>query len=107
LLKRILLGINNGIKSLILIHGGRYKNGSPKQKYSQNCIDRHLNKRGEDCHYFRTNDPTEKALHITYNELHQRVCKMANVLRARNKKGDRVCIYLPMIPELVVNVSLC
>src|SRR3970282_853532 len=57
---------------------------------------------------FEPNDPSEKALHITYNELHQRVCKMANVLREQGiKKGDRVCIYLPMIPELAITTLAC
>jgi len=75
----------------------------------KNCIDRHLNKRGEKTAIiFEPNNPEEKALHITYNELHQRVCKMANVLREQGiKKGDRVCIYLPMIPELAVSILAC
>ncbi|WP_418262902.1 acetate--CoA ligase [Flavobacterium faecale] len=75
----------------------------------KNCIDRHLNKRGEKTAIiFEPNNPEEEALHISYNELHQRVCKMANVLRDQGvKKGDRVCIYLPMIPELAVSVLAC
>jgi len=75
----------------------------------KNCIDRHLNKRGgKTAIIFEPNNPEEKALHITYNELHQRVCKMANVLREQGiKKGDRVCIYLPMIPELAVSILAC
>ena len=75
----------------------------------KNCIDRHLNKRGEKTAIiFEPNNPDEEALHITYNELHQKVCKMANVLREQGiKKGDRVCIYLPMIPELAVSVLAC
>jgi len=75
----------------------------------KNCIDRHLAKRGEKTAIiFEPNDPSEKALHITYNELHQRVCKMANVLRDQGiKKGDRVCIYLPMIPDLAVSILAC
>jgi acetyl-CoA synthetase len=80
-----------------------------KVNIAKNCIDRHLNKRGEKTAIvFEPNDPTEKALHITYNELHQRVCKMANVLREQGiEKGDRVCIYLPMIPELAVSMLAC
>jgi acetyl-CoA synthetase len=80
-----------------------------KVNIAKNCIDRHLNKRGEKTAIiFEPNDPTEKALHITYNELHQRVGKMANVLREQGiKKGDRVCIYLPMIPELSVAMLAC
>jgi acetyl-CoA synthetase len=75
----------------------------------KNCIDRHLAKRGEKTAIiFEPNDPNEPALHITYNELYERVGKMANVLREQGiKKGDRVCIYLPMIPELAVSVLAC
>ena len=75
----------------------------------KNCIDRHLAKRGEKTAIiFEPNDPAETALHITYNELHHRVSKMANVLREQGiKKGDRVCIYLPMIPELAVSILAC
>jgi acetyl-CoA synthetase len=75
----------------------------------KNCIDRHLAKRGEKTAIiFEPNDPNEAALHITYNELYERVGKMANVLREQGiKKGDRVCIYLPMIPELAVSVLAC
>ncbi|MBG6111338.1 acetyl-CoA synthetase [Flavobacterium sp. CG_23.5] len=80
-----------------------------KLNITKNCIDRHLNKRGDKTAIiFEPNDPNEKALHITYNELHQRVCKMANVLREQGiKKGDRVCIYLPMIPELAITTLAC
>ena len=80
-----------------------------KLNITKNCIDRHLNKRGEKTAIiFEPNNPDEEALHITYNELHQRVCKMANVLREQGiKKGDRVCIYLPMIPELSVAILAC
>ena len=75
----------------------------------KNCIDRHLARRGnKTAIIFEPNDPNENAVHITYNELHQRVCKMANVLREQGiEKGDRVCIYLPMIPELSVAVLAC
>ncbi|MFN8273539.1 MAG: acetate--CoA ligase [Flavobacteriaceae bacterium] len=75
----------------------------------KNCIDRHLSKRGsKTAIIFEPNDPNEEAQHITYNELHQRVCKMANVLREQGiQKGDRVCIYLPMIPELAITVLAC
>ncbi|GGA73271.1 acetyl-coenzyme A synthetase [Flavobacterium palustre] len=80
-----------------------------KVNIAKNCIDRHLNKRGEKTAIiFEPNNPEEEAVHITYNELHQRVCKMANVLREQGiKKGDRVCIYLPMIPELAVAILAC
>jgi acetyl-CoA synthetase len=75
----------------------------------KNCIDRHLAKRGDKTAIiFEPNDPSELAQHITYNDLYERVGKMANVLREQGvKKGDRVCIYLPMIPELAVSVLAC
>ena len=75
----------------------------------KNAIDRHLAKRGnKTAIIFEPNDPKEKPLHISYNELHERVSKMANVLREQGiQKGDRVCIYLPMIPELAVSVLAC
>lgn len=80
-----------------------------KVNITKNCIDRHLAKRGDKTAIlFEPNNPDEEAQHITYNELHERVCKMANVLREQGiKKGDRVCIYLPMIPELAVSVLAC
>jgi len=80
-----------------------------KVNITKNCIDRHLAKRGEKTAIiFEPNDPKEEAQKITYNELYDRVAKMANVLRDQGiKKGDRVCIYLPMIPELAVSVLAC
>src|SRR5690554_426913 len=80
-----------------------------KVNITKNCIDRHLSKRGnKTAIIFEPNHPDETAQHITYNELHERVCKMANVLQEQGiKKGDRVGIYLPMIPELVVSVLAC
>lgn len=76
---------------------------------TENCIDRHLNTRGnKTAILFEPNDTKEEAEHITYRELHERVCKFANVLKENGiKKGDRVCIYLPMIPELAVSVLAC
>ncbi|MFM9401972.1 acetate--CoA ligase [Myroides odoratimimus] len=75
----------------------------------KNCIDRHLAKRGEKAAIiFEPNNPEEQAETITYNDLYNRVCKMANVLKEQGvKKGDRVCIYLPMIPELAVSMLAC
>lgn len=80
-----------------------------KVNITKNCIDRHLARKGEKTAIiFEPNDPNEEALHISYNELYKRVSKMANVLRDQGiKKGDRVCIYLPMIPELAVAVLAC
>lgn len=75
----------------------------------KNCIDRHLNKKGDKTAIiFEPNNPEEEAQYITYNDLHERVCRMANVLKSEGiQKGDRVCIYLPMIPELAVAVLAC
>jgi acetyl-CoA synthetase len=80
-----------------------------KVNITKNCIDRHLNVRGEKTAIiFEPNNPDEAAQHISYNELYKRVSKMANVLRDQGvKKGDRVCIYLPMIPELAIAVLAC
>jgi len=76
---------------------------------TENCIDRHLRTRGEKTAIlFEPNDPNEPAEHISYKQLHERVCEFANVLKEEGiKKGDRVCIYLPMIPELAISVLAC
>jgi len=80
-----------------------------KLNVTENCIDRHLPVRGDSTAIiFEPNNPAEEALHISYNELHERVCKFANVLKSKGvEKGDRVCLYLPMIPELAVAVLAC
>ena len=76
---------------------------------TENCIDRHLATRGDKTAIiFEPNNPDESAEHITYRQLYERVNKFANVLRDQGiKKGDRVCIYLPMIPELAISVLAC
>ncbi len=76
---------------------------------TENCIDRHLPTRGDKTAIlFEPNDPNEAAEHITYKDLAARVNKFANVLKSQGvEKGDRVCIYLPMIPELAVAVLAC
>ena len=80
-----------------------------KLNITENCLDRHLLNRGDKTAIiFEPNDPDEEAQHITYKQLHERVCKMANVLKDQGiKKGDRVCVYLPMIPELAVTLLAC
>jgi len=80
-----------------------------KLNITENCIDRHLRAKGEKTALiFEPNNPNENALHISYNELFERVCKFANVLKSQGvQKGDRVCIYLPMIPELAVALLAC
>jgi acetyl-CoA synthetase len=84
-----------------------YKNA--KLNITKNCIDRHLANRGDKkAIIFEPNNPDEPSRFFTYSELYTEVSKMANVLRDQGvKKGDRVCIYLPMIPELVFTVLAC
>ena len=76
---------------------------------TENCIDRHLATRGDKTAIlFEPNTPAEASQHITYKQLYVQVNKMANVLKAQGvQKGDRVCIYLPMIPELTYAVLAC
>ena len=76
---------------------------------TENCIDRHLYTKGDKTAIlFEPNDPDQPAEHISYTELHKRVCTFANVLKSKGiKKGDRVVVYLPMIPELAVCVLAC
>jgi len=76
---------------------------------SVNCLDRHLATRGDKTALlFEPDDPAKPAQHISYRELHARVCKLANALRALGvRKGDRVTIYLPMIPEAAVAMLAC
>jgi len=80
-----------------------------KLNITENCIDRHLATRGEKTAIlFEPNDPKEGAEHITYRQLYHRVNQFANVLKEQGvKKGDRVCIYVPMIPELAISVLAC
>ena len=80
-----------------------------KVNITKNCIDRHLNKRGtKTAIIFEPNNPEEPAQHITYEELYKQVSKWANMLEKQGvKKGDRVCLYLPMIPELAYAVLAC
>lgn len=76
---------------------------------TENCLDRHLETRGDKTAIlFEPNDPNEAAQYITYKELHSRVCKFANVLKANGvEKGDRVCLYMPMVPQLAIAVLAC
>ncbi|WP_339662635.1 acetate--CoA ligase [uncultured Polaribacter sp.] len=80
-----------------------------KLNITENCIDRHLATRGDKTAIlFEPNNPDESAEHITYTQLHQRVNQFANVLKEQGiKKGDRVCIYVPMIPELAISLLAC
>jgi acetyl-CoA synthetase len=80
-----------------------------KLNITENCIDRHLATRADKTAIlFEPNNPSEKAQHISYQELYERVNKFANVLKSKGiEKGDRVCIYLPMIPELAISLLAC
>ncbi len=80
-----------------------------KLNITVNCIDRHLvTKANKTALLFEPNDPNSEAQHITYQQLHDSVCQFANVLKAKGiTKGDRVCIYLPMIPELAIATLAC
>src|SRR5262245_60272473 len=75
---------------------------------SYNCIDRHLAKRGDQTAIIWEGDDPKIDRKITYKELHAEVCKFANVLKSRGvKKGDRVTIYMPMIPESAYAMPAC
>ncbi len=79
-----------------------------KLNVSYNCLDRHLETRGDQVAIIWEGDDPEVSQKITYRELHEKVCRFANVLKARGvKKGDRICIYLPMIPEAAVAMLAC
>ena len=80
-----------------------------KLNITENCLDRHLaTQPNKTAILFEPNDPTEAAQHITYKELHKRVCQTANMLKSNGaKKGDRICIYMPMVAELAIAVLAC
>ncbi len=83
-----------------------FEDGTTNAAY--NCIDRHLAKRGNQIAIIWEGDDPEDSKKITYKELHDQVCRFANVLRNRNvEKGDRVTIYLPMIPEAAYAILAC
>lgn len=79
-----------------------------KLNASVNCIDRHLKLRGNQTAIIWEGDNPKEEKYISYNELFESVCKLANVLKERGiKKGDRVCIYMPMIPEATFAMLAC
>jgi acetyl-CoA synthetase len=84
-----------------------FKDG--KTNIAYNCLDQHLEQRGDKVAIiWEANDPAEESQKITYRELHDKTCRFANLLISRGvKKGDRVCIYLPMIPQAVVAMLAC
>ncbi len=79
-----------------------------KLNVSYNCLDRHLEKDGDKTAIIWEGDEPDQSKHISYRELHAEVCKFSNVLKDHGvKKGDRVCIYMPMIPEAAVAMLAC
>ena len=79
-----------------------------KLNVSYNCIDRHLKDKAEQTAIIWEGDNPEQQRYISYQELHDEVCRFANALKARGvKKGDRVCIYMPMIPEVGYAMLAC
>ncbi len=80
-----------------------------KLNITENCLDRHLKEKGDQqAIIWEPNNPDEKFRSLTYNELHSEVCRFANVLKNNgSKKGDRICIYMPMVPELAIAVLAC
>ncbi|MCX6295357.1 MAG: AMP-binding protein, partial [Bacteroidetes bacterium] len=80
-----------------------------KLNITENCLDRHLAERGDQiAYYWEPNEPGDKAVQLTYKELHVQVCKFANVLKKNGaKKGDRICIYMPMVSELAIALLAC
>ncbi|MGK2940219.1 MAG: acetate--CoA ligase [Immundisolibacter sp.] len=79
-----------------------------KLNVAYNCLDRHLPSRGEQTALIWEGDDPDFSRHITYHQLHDEVCRLANVLKIRDvKKGDRVCIYMPMIPSAVAAMLAC
>src|SRR3989338_8777671 len=79
-----------------------------KINVSYNCLDRNLAKNGEKVELIWQGEPEDSLKKFTYQELHKEVCRFSNVLKKKGiKKGDRVCVYLPMIPELAVAMLAC
>ena len=80
-----------------------------KLNITENCLDRHLKENGNQIAIkWIANNPKEKNINITYQDLHLEVCKFSNVLRNKGiVKGDRVCLYMPMVPELAITVLAC
>jgi acetyl-CoA synthetase len=76
---------------------------------TENCLDRHLEDNGEKIAIiWEPNDPAESTIKYSYNELHQEVCRFSNVLKKNGaKKGDTICLYMPMVPELAIAVLAC
>lgn len=98
----------SNVRSFDFVNGSIKFFEGAKTNMSYNCLDRHLDTRGDQVALIWEGNNPEESEKITYRELHTRVCKFANVLRKRGvKKGDRVCIYLQMIPQLPVAMLAC
>lgn len=80
-----------------------------KLNITENCLDRHLETRGDQVAIlWEPNEPNDPTIKLTYKQLHAEVCKFANVLKANGaKKGDRICLYMPMVPELAIATLAC
>jgi acetyl-CoA synthetase len=80
-----------------------------KLNITENCIDRHLQEKGDKpAIIWEPNEPSEKSITLTYKQLHEQVCMFSNVLKKQGvKKGDRVCIYMPMVPEAAIAMLAC
>ncbi|MBL4656901.1 MAG: AMP-binding protein, partial [Flavobacteriales bacterium] len=80
-----------------------------KLNITQNCLDRHLTERSDQVAIlWEPNNPDDETIKLTYSELHHEVCKAANMLKQNGvTKGDRVCLYMPMVPELAISVLAC
>lgn len=80
-----------------------------KLNITENCLDRHLKTLGDKIAIiWEPNEPSEKEIKLTYKELFEKVCQFSNVLKNNGaKKGDRICIYMPMVPELAIAVLAC
>jgi acetyl-CoA synthetase len=85
----------------------KWFNGS-KINVAYNCVDRHLEEQGDKVAIIWESDDSSEVIKVTYKQLHEQVCKFSNVLKAKNvKKGDRVCIYMPLIVETAVAMLAC
>jgi len=84
-----------------------FSNG--KLNITENCLDRHLSTKGnQTAIIWEPNNPSDETIKLTYAELHEKVSAFANVLKANGaKKGDRICLYMPMVPELAIAVLAC
>ena len=80
-----------------------------KMNITENCLDRHLEERGDQTAILWVpNEPEEAAIEYTYKQLHAEVCRVANMMKSRGiGKGDRVCFYMPMVAELAISILAC